>query len=106
MQHEIDIIVELIKGEKPEEYNMLTGWLAYRFPGNPELVDEIKSIEEVKTMLSTSLKKYGEELKQEGKLEGKLDIARNLLKERMPVDKIAAVTGLPLSQIEKIRDKN
>jgi hypothetical protein len=33
--------------------------------GNPELVDEIKSIEEVKTMLSTSLKKYGEELKRE-----------------------------------------
>jgi len=66
LQHEINTIVELIRGERPEEYKMFIGWLAYRFSGNPELVDEIKSIEEVKTMLSTSLKKYGEELKREG----------------------------------------
>ena len=109
LQHEIDIIVELIKGEKPEEYNMLTGWLAYRFPGNPELVDEIKSIEEVKTMLSTSLKKYGEELKREGFEKGiekgRIDTARKLLKKEMPLKEIAEVTGLPVYTIEKLKDK-
>jgi predicted transposase/invertase (TIGR01784 family) len=77
--------------------------------GNPELVDEIKSIEEVKTMLSTSLKKYGEELKREGFeqgiAKGKIDTAKVMLARNMPLKEIAEITGLSVDTIEKLKDK-
>ena len=103
LQHKISIIVELIRGEKPEEFKMFTNWLTYRWPGNAKLVDEIKSIDEVKTMLSTSLKKYSKELIREGIEKGKTDTAKAMLTRKMPLKEISEITGLPLSQIEKLQ---
>ncbi len=57
--------------------------------------------------LSQELKRRGFEKglqagRQEGILEGKLETAEALLKEKMPVEKIAQITGLPLKDIKKL----
>ena len=38
-----------------------------------------------------------------GKFEGKLEVARNMLAHSIPIKKIAAITGLPLSKIEELQ---
>lgn len=109
LQYKIDDIAALIHNERPEELSGFTNWFRYMFKDRPELVEIIQEVKEVKDMLRTSLKKYSKELIQEGIEKGiekgKLDIACNLIKENMPVEKIAAVTGLSLSQIEKLKNK-
>ena len=44
--------------------------------------------------------------RQEGILEGKLETAEALLKEKMPVEKIAQITGLSLQDIQKLVKDN
>ncbi len=105
MKQEIDNIVRLLRYEKGDEITAFSHWFKYMFQGMPELVDEIKEITGVKNMLRTSLKKYSKELIQEGIEKGKLDTAMNLLKEKMTVKKIAAVTGLPVERIEKLKNE-
>ncbi len=39
---------------------------------------------------------------EEGKLEGKLEVARNLLKSGMPASIISKTTDLPISKIRKL----
>jgi len=110
LQHEIDIVVELIRCEKPEEHKAFVNWFSYMFYDKPELVKEIKGIEEAKNMLRTTIKKYGDRIKQEsleeGIEKGRIDTARKLLKKAMPVQEIAEVTGLTVEQIEKLKDKD
>ena len=118
LQKEIDIIVELFKTERPDEIKLFINWFKYIFHDRKELIDEIQEIVEVKTMLSTTIKKYGEKLKFEGKLEGihegiqkgklegihegKLETARALLTKNMSVKEISEITGLSVEEIEKI----
>jgi predicted transposase/invertase (TIGR01784 family) len=110
LQTEIDSIIELIKTEKPDEIKLFINWFKYMFQDRKELASEIQGIVEVKTMLRTSIKRYGEKLLQEGKLEGKLEgiqegiqkTARALLREKMPVNKISEITGLSIEEIEKL----
>jgi len=52
------------------------------------------------------MKQGFEQGKLEGKLEGKLDTAKNLLKEKMPVNKISEITGLSVDEIQKLKNKN
>lgn len=106
LQHEIDIIVELLKTEKPDEISLFIKWFKHMFQERKELIEEVKGIEEVNTMLRTSLKKYSKkiahEAKMEGVIEGKRETARNLLKDNMPVKKISEITGLPVKDIENL----
>jgi len=46
-----------------------------------------------------------EEGKQEGREEGKQEVAARLLQSGHSVDDIAKLTGLPLSQIRKLKNK-
>jgi predicted transposase/invertase (TIGR01784 family) len=109
LQKEIDTVVELLKTEKPEEITLFINWFKYMFEDKQELVEEIKELSEVKSMLRTSIKKYGKKLVQEGfqegKLEGKLETAANLIKEKMSLKKISEITGLPEKEIKKMKDK-
>ncbi len=105
LQKEIDTVVELLKTEKPDEITLFINWFKYMFDDRQELVEEIKELSEVKSMLRTSIKKYGEKLVQEGKLEGKLETAANLIKEKMSVKKISEITGLSEKEIKRIKDK-
>lgn len=112
LQHEIDTIVDLFRTEKPEEIALFVNWFKYMFQDRKELVEEVQEMEEVKSMLRTSIKKYGKQLLQEGKLEGiqegiqkeKRDTAKKLLKENMTVKKISGITGLSVEEVEKLKD--
>jgi predicted transposase/invertase (TIGR01784 family) len=112
LQHEIDNIAELLKSEKPVELSLFINWFAYMFQDRAELVEEIKGIEEVKSMLRTSIKKYGKQLLQEGIQEGiekgirkkAVETARILLFKKMPLNEIAEITGLTTEEI-KMLDK-
>jgi predicted transposase/invertase (TIGR01784 family) len=73
------------------------------FQERSDLVDEIKQLEDVKSMLRTTVKKIAKENRLEGKLEGKLEVAQNLLKEKIPVKKIAELTGLSSEEIKKLK---
>ena len=42
--------------------------------------------------------------RQEGRQEGMLTVARNLLKMQMPVDEIMAATGLSCEEVESLRN--
>ncbi len=43
--------------------------------------------------------------RMEGKIEGKIEVAENLLKAGISVDLIAESTGLPIDEIEKLKSK-
>ncbi|MDR1241653.1 MAG: hypothetical protein LBM00_02555 [Deltaproteobacteria bacterium] len=44
--------------------------------------------------------------RQEGLQEGKLEVARNLLREKMSPDTVAKVTGLSLDEIKRLASEN
>lgn len=100
---EIKTIVNLFKTEKPDEISSFIHWFRYMFQDRSDLVDEIRQLKEVKSMLRTTVQKIAKENRLEGKLEGKLEIAQNLLKEKMPVKKIAEITGLVPEEIKKLK---
>ena len=110
LQKEIEIIIELLKKERPDEVKLFINWFKYIFQDRKELVKEVQEIVEVKTMLSTTVKRYGEKLLKEGlkeglqkgKLEGKLETARALLKKNMSIKEISEITGLTVEEIEKL----
>lgn len=58
--------------------------------------DSLKYYRDIKNSLDTA--------KEEGKIEEKLAIAKNLLKENLEIHIIAQATGLSVEEIEKLRD--
>ncbi len=104
---EIKHIVSLIEKERPEELRLFRKWIKHFFYGSDEISDEIANsiieIEEVKDMLSTTLKKRDKVQFEQGKLEGKLETARNLLNKKTSVKEIAEITGLAVEEIEKLK---
>lgn len=112
---DIDRIVNLIEKEKPEELRLFRKWIKHFFYGNDEITDDlensIKEIQEVKGMLSATLKKRDKIIFEQGLEQGLeqgmnriLNTAKALLKEKMPVKKISEITGLPVEKIEKLKD--
>ena len=120
---EIKNIIKLIEKERPEEIRLFRKWIKNFFYGNDEISDEIqngiKEIEEVKDMLSTSLKKRDKMQFQQGVQQGHekgiqegiqkgiqkkaADTAKALLKENMSANKISEITGLSLEEIKKLK---
>ncbi len=123
MHDEINTIVDLIKDEKPGELSLFIHWFKYMFQQRPELVDEIRGIEEAKTMLKTSIEKYGKKIARKAELEGiekgiqkgiqkgmqkgiqkkAIETARALLNEKMPMEKIALISGLSVDEIKRLK---
>jgi len=119
LHQEIKSIVELLKSEKPAEVTLFVNWFKHMFHERKELVEEVKGIEEVKSMLRTSIKKITQEAEKEGMqkglqkglqkgiLEGKqeksVETAKALLKEKFPAKKISEITGLSMKDIEKLK---
>ncbi len=107
LQQEIDIIVDLVKTEKPDEIKLFANWFRYMFQDRKDLVVEIQEIEEVKSMLRTSIKQLARESKLEGKIEGihikAVETAGALLNKKMPVKEIAEITGLSVEEIKKLK---
>ena len=109
----------MVKNEKQEEIWVFSNWLRVTsHDDNEDIYHEVRHVEEIRTMFATKLEKYGEKLKKEalhegikkGKQEGKqeglhekaVQTARALLKEGMPVNKIAKITGLSVKEIKKL----
>jgi predicted transposase/invertase (TIGR01784 family) len=42
--------------------------------------------------------------KAEGREEGKLDAARKMLDDNIPLEKVSKYTGLPIEELEKLKD--
>jgi len=104
---EIKHIVSLIEKERPGELRLFRKWIKHFFYGNDEISDEIENsiieIEEVKDMLSTTLKKRDKIQFEKGKIEGKLETARILLNKKTSIKEISEITGLSVEAIEKLK---
>lgn len=107
LQEEIDSIVNLLKAEKPEEISLFIYWFKYMFNDRKEIIEKVQEIEEVKSMLKTSIERYGKKLAKESKLEGireeKFKTAAALLNKKMPLKEIAEITGLSLQDIKSLK---
>ncbi len=104
---EIETIAGILKNERPEEVRLFINWFRHVFKDNRELTEDIKDEHEVKTMLRSSVEKLADNARLEGKkagrLEGKLETAKALLREKMTPEKVAKVTGLPVEKIKKLK---
>lgn len=104
---EFEILTGLLKSERPEELSLFVVWFKYMFNDRDGLTEEIRGVEEAKTMLRSSIKKMSKRLIDEGIQKGIekgiQKTAANLLKENMPVMNISRVTGLSVAEIEKLK---
>ena len=113
---EIDIVIEMIKDERPHETQLFLNWMRVTFNETHEdIYYEIKHVEEIRTMFATKLEKYGEKLKKEamregiqkGKQEGMhrkaIQTAKALLNKNMNVQEISEITGLTIDEIKSLK---
>ncbi|WNJ19303.1 hypothetical protein [Pontibacter sp. G13] len=64
--------------------------------------DSLKSYRDLKNALATAFEEGREEGKEEGREEEKMNTVRNSLKAGLPLEVIARITGLSISEIEKM----
>ncbi|HOG65446.1 MAG TPA: hypothetical protein PLD82_08425 [Spirochaetota bacterium] len=57
-------------------------------------------------MFATKLKEHEETMISKGKIEGKIEAARQMLAEGLNEDLVSKCTGLSRSDIESLRNKN
>ncbi len=108
---EFKILTGLLKAERPQELSLFVKWFKYMFSDRDDVVEEVKGLEEAKTMLRSSIKEMSKKLINEGMEKGiqkglqagKLETAAALLNKKMPVKEIAEITGLALKEIEKLK---
>ena len=115
-------ILDLMMKEKPDIIILFRNWFLNIFKNeNDEFYKPIYNLEELKTMLRDSLKKYKKKLFEEGRLEGKLEgklegekkgirvnqveTVKKMFRLKFSINDISAVTGLSVEEIEKIRDE-
>ena len=104
-------IVEILKQEQPEVYKAFLEWL-YSFFSEPvpPWVTELSQLQEVPTMLATTLKQWEQDLVQQGLQQGLLEgekrkareTARKLKSRGMALQEIAELTGLSLEEVRKL----
>ncbi len=97
-------ILKELKSEDPEIFKLLgryiSGLLRYKGVEIVTINDYIN--ERGKSMLAESLDEWKEEGRLEGILEGKIETAKNMLAEGLDIKMISHITGLSLSEIEKL----
>ncbi|HNX24418.1 MAG TPA: Rpn family recombination-promoting nuclease/putative transposase, partial [Spirochaetota bacterium] len=90
---EFKILTGLLKAERPQELSLFVKWFKYMFSDRDDVVEEVKGLEEAKTMLRSSIKEMSKKLINEGMEKGiqkglqagKLETAAALLNKKMPV---------------------
>lgn len=123
LKNEFEILTGLLKSEKPQELSLFVKWFKYMFSDRDDVVEEIRGLEEAKTMLRSSIKEMSKKLINEGMEKGiekgfqegiqkgiqkglqtgKLETAAALLNKKMPLNEIAEITGLSIKEIEKLK---
>ncbi len=101
-------ILQILKHEVPQELQRDFGlWLRglLRIKENDFDLSKIDDME-VKPMLAETIKKFEEECilkgKRQGKLEGKLELAKRMLKLGVKAEIIAKASGLEVSEVNKL----
>ena len=129
----LDTIVDIMKEEEPDLQDMFHNWLAHAMgvPATPATGDRrMRTPEEEKRMLSSTVEAYERELKETARKEGRQEgleqgleqglergleqglergrhnalheTARKMLARGMPVEEVVAVTELPREDVEKL----
>jgi predicted transposase/invertase (TIGR01784 family) len=108
---------------KKELYSFLVGFTQKKGWEESRL-ETIEAMEEVKTMLRTSMEEYKKKLIEKGKEQGieqgiekgkeqgieqgikqeRINVAKNMIKERVETTIIAKVTGLSVSEIKELKE--
>jgi predicted transposase YdaD len=60
-----------------------------------------KTTKEIRKMVGTTLMGYGQVLARRYERKGKLEAARNALKEGLSVEQAARITGIPVDKLKK-----
>ena len=81
-----------------ENYEVLTGDAEVKRLAEIRLMSKLEEKSALLTAREEGIKKG----KEEGRKEGKLEIAKNLLKEKIPIEKIAKVTGLSEKELKEL----
>ena len=103
----IDILKEL-KGEDPEIFKLLSRYISglLRYKGIEIVTINDYLNKRGNSMLAQSLDEWKEEGRLEGKLEGllegKIETAKKMLEEGLDIKMISHITGLSISEIEKL----
>ena len=104
----MDALVDILKEEMPQLRRHFSRWFQ-RYMASYDVpfgVDDIeKRIAETESMFGTKLERYKEELKQEGRQQSLLSLARRLLERGDSVEAVAEVTELPLEHIQTLADE-
>jgi len=107
--------VDKLKNLTEEDFDLFRVWLkniVARYMPKEEALEIEKIIESNKGVNSMEynlgiairdkMKEMKQEGLQEGKQEGKLEVAKNLFKAGMDIDKISEVTGIPVHELQKL----
>ncbi|MHC6204012.1 hypothetical protein ACYULU_12560 [Breznakiellaceae bacterium SP9] len=91
----------LKESERKMRTMQLGAYLQVILKANPEIMKEVFKMSEGKQTLEDVLMEVGliQEWMEKGKLEGKLEGARNMLKRHFPLEVIADITELPIDTI-------
>jgi len=96
----IEKVLKYIQNEKIIDVKIFTTWFTRMFRADIEQkeIDKIKDITETKSMLTL----LAEEIRKEGKIEGKIEDAKNMKNDGLDFSLISKYTGLTLEEIEKL----
>lgn len=71
-----------------------------------QIVQTLRSKEEVKAMLLTTAKDYYDKVERQGEIKGKIEDARAMLAKGLRLDLIAEITGLPETVIGRVNTED
>ena len=110
-------VVDYLQGEKTPAIRDLMDWIGKLFTAGPEpaAVQKLRNLGGVQTMLSELAKKVNmnaekaakaEKAHRDGKLEGKLDTAKAMLRNGIPLQTVLLCTGLTEDQLARELQKD
>ena len=104
--NKFDRIKTLLSTEKPEIVNVFKSWLNNLFADREDsdiLLGVVDTLwKEEKPMLLASLERFQKKAIEDGKIEGKIETARNLKAMGLDVNLIAQGVGLPVEEVENL----
>jgi len=91
----------------PELVARFVNWVRVRFHADNRRVGEVKAEDVlapggIEMNLESVLKQRDEQVRREGRMEEKRDVARRLLAMGRPPSEVAEATGLPLEEVQKL----
>jgi len=107
---DLTVIRDMLRKENPETIDLFKNWLKNIFGAQKEIIEYIDNMQEEKTMLATTVKKYEEKLLQQGMQQGmqqgisatRSDVVKRMLSKDFPIEQIAELTGATVEEIQNI----